>query len=146
MSDNAEAEDQLVTGSVVAMPEMPNILVFNLDTDTLPSNTLNAVDKIIDPREVQPDNGLPTPALGQRYLIVEGMLDSTFAAWNLSADENDIIEYNGTNWVVAFDASEITATQFVVNDFTDQQFKWDGTQWISSWQGTYNPGYWRLLL
>ena len=108
--------------------------------------TLSAVNKIIDPREVQPGNGLDAAVLGQRYLIVENMLSTTFPQWNLTASENDIIEYNGTNWVVAFNSSEISTIQFVENSFTNQQFKWTGEQWISSWQGTYNPGYWRLLL
>ena len=52
LSDDAEALDQLVTGTVTALPEVPNSLVFNLDPETLPSNTLSAVNKIIDPREV----------------------------------------------------------------------------------------------
>lgn len=146
LSDNAESEDQLVTGTVTALPEVPNSLVFNLDPETLPSNSFADVDRIIDPREVQPGNGLNAAVLGQRYLIVEDMLSTTFAEWNLSASANDIIEYNGTNWVVSFNSSEITTVQFVENAFTSQQFKWDGSQWISSWQGTYNPGYWRLLL
>jgi len=146
LSDEIEAEDQLVTGTVTANPLNDSSLIFNLDTETLPSDSLLAVDKIIDPRESLPGDTLPTAVLGQRYLLVEGMLAETFAEWNLTADVNDIIEYDGTKWAVVFNASEITTIQFITNTFTAQQFKWTGTQWISSWQGTYNPGYWRLLL
>jgi hypothetical protein len=74
------------------------------------------------------------------------MLSTTFPEWNLTADVNDIIEYNGTEWVVAFDASEVDSVQWVLNTFANEQYKWTGSEWISSWQGTYNPGYWRLLL
>jgi hypothetical protein len=146
LSEDAEAEDQLVTGSVTALPGVPQTLVFNLDPETLPSNSLNAVDKMIDPRESKPGGVLPAAALGQRYLIVESMLSTTFPEWNLTADVNDIIEYNGTEWVVAFDASEVDSVQWVLNTFANEQYKWTGSEWISSWQGTYNPGYWRLLL
>lgn len=146
LSDEIESEDQLVTGSVTANPLAENSLIFNLDPETLPSNTLTAVDKIIDPRESLPGGSLPVAELGQRYLIVEAMLADTFAQWSVTADVNDIIEYDGTSWNVVFDASENSAVQYLTNTFTGQQFKWTGTQWISSWQGTYNPGYWRLLL
>ena len=78
--------------------------------------------------------------------MTESFLDSTHPQWGIDVSENDIVEYNGISWVIAFDASENTTVQFVTNSFTGQQFKWTGTQWISSWQGVYNPGYWRLLL
>lgn len=146
LSNEVEAEDQLVTGSVTAVPGIENSLVFNLDTETLPSDTLNAVDRIVDGRESKPSDELPAAALGQRYLMTESFFDSTHPQWGIDVSENDIVEYNGTSWVIAFDASENTTVQFVTNSFTGQQFKWTGTQWISSWQGVYNPGYWRLLL
>lgn len=146
LSNEVEAEDQLVTGSVTENPLATNSLIFNIDPETLPSNTLADVTKIIDPRESRPGDTLIAAALGQRYLITESMLATTFAEWNLTADENDIVEYDGTNWVIAFDSSEQPDIEFVLNAFTGQQFKWTGTTWISSWQGTYNPGYWRLLL
>lgn len=146
LSDDVEAEDQLLTGSITVNPLSESSLIFNLDTETLPSNTLTNVLKIIDPRESKPGDTLIAAQLGQRYLITESILATTFAEWNLTADANDIIEYDGTAWFISFNASEQTDLEFLLNSFTNQQFKWTGTQWISSWQGTYNPGYWRLLL
>jgi hypothetical protein len=32
------------------------------------------------------------------------------------------------------------------NAFTSKQYQWTGTQWISSYEGEYKPGYWRLVL
>ena len=75
-------------------------------------------------------------------------LSSDFVEWGgISASANDIIQYNGTTWVVAFDGSQSSdVTHFVTNSFANDQYKWTGTAWISSWQGTYNPGFWRLIL
>ena len=78
-----------------------------------------------------------------------GAADSqTFDAGEFTASSaNDIVQYNGSAWTVVFDASAKTSTTaLATNSHTSQQFKWTGAQWISSWQGTYNPGYWRLIL
>ena len=86
-------------------------------------------------------------ATGQRYLITESIVP-TFVEWGgISASPNDIIEYDGTSWNVVFDAStQSSSRHFMKNTHTGQQYKWTGTQWISSWQGTYNGGFWRLIL
>lgn len=146
LSNDDEDRTFLVFGSVAENPLDPTSLVFTLDTDTLPSNTLVSVDKIIDPRESQPGGTLPVSAVGQRYLITEDISSSFPNTWSLQASADDIIEYNGSDWVVVFDASESTELEWLTNSFTNQQYKWDGSQWISSWQGTYNPAYWRLIL
>ena len=44
-------------------------LNFFSDKDTLPTNTINAVDRVIDADKARPGfNGIPQPAIGQRYL------------------------------------------------------------------------------
>ena len=80
-------------------------------------------------------------------MITESIVP-TFAEWGgISARENDIIEFDGNKWNVVFDASENSGVKhFIKNTYTSQQYKWTGTQWISSWEGTYNPGFWRLIL
>jgi hypothetical protein len=138
--------DELVIGSVVSNPTDPTMLIFNLDTDTLPSNTLTNIDKIINPRSSSPDVGLDTAVLGQRYLITEQITADDWPLWGVDANENDIIQYDGSNWTVAFNSAAVTTTQFVTNSFTSKQFKWTGSAWISSYEGEYNPGYWRLIL
>jgi len=138
--------DELIMGSVTANPLVPSNLIFNLDTDTLPSNTINNVDKIIDPGSSRPNNGLPAAELGQRYLITEPIIYDYEEWGQISVGENDVIEYDGTKWVSSFNSSNVSDIAYVTNDFTNQQFKWTGTQWISSWQGDYNPGFWRLIL
>lgn len=145
LSNDLDDRTNMVTGTVVANPMNPNSLIFNLDADTLPSNTLDNIDRIIDPTLSTPGSGLPAAVLGTRYLITENIFDDN-TDWEVSAQAGDIIEYTGTDWTVRFDSSKITEQNWVTNNFTGDQFRWTGTEWISSWQGVYNPGFWRLVL
>ena len=146
ISNDSDSDEFLVVGSVVANPLNNTSLIFNLDVDTLPSNTLADLTKIVDPTASSPGDGLDTEELGQRYLITESISASGYPSWNVDANENDIIQYDGSNWTVVFNSAAITSTQYVTNDFTSKQFKWTGSAWISSYEGEYNPGYWRLVL
>lgn len=63
------------------------------------------------------------------------------------AEANDIIEWDGTKWVVIFSAEEITDTiVYQTNFYTNTQYKWDGVQWGKSFEGEYKRGQWRLAL
>ena len=146
ISNDSDSDEFLVVGNVVANPLDNTSLIFNLDVDTLPSNTLADLTKIVDPTASSPGDGLDTEELGQRYLITESISASGYPSWNVDANENDIIQYDGSNWTVVFNSAAITSTQYVTNDFTSKQFKWTGSAWISSYEGEYNPGYWRLVL
>lgn len=146
ISNDIDSDDALIIGSVSANPLNVTSLIFNLDTDTLPSNTLTDVTKIIDPTNSNPGSGLDAAVLGQRYLITESISASGYPSWNVDANENDIIQYDGAAWNVVFNSSAVTSTQYVTNNFTSKQFKWTGSSWISSYEGEYNPGYWRLVL
>ena len=138
----------LVYGTVTKNPTNDASLIFNLDTDTLPTNTLSNVDKIIDPRSNYPGDGtLATASNGQRYLITEEITKSGYTNWDIDAGENDIIQYNGSAWTVVFDASASASDiHYITNTFTTKQSKWTGKTWISSYEGEYNPGFWRLSL
>lgn len=146
ISNDSDSDDALIIGSVSANPLNVTSLIFNLDTDTLPSNTLTDVTKIIDPTSSNPGSGLDAAVLGQRYLITESISASGYPSWNVDANENDIIQYDGAAWNVVFNSTAVTSTQYVTNNFTSKQFKWTGSSWISSYEGEYNPGYWRLVL
>lgn len=146
ISNDSDSDQNLVVGTVTANPLDSASLIFNLDLDTLPSNTLSAVNKIVDPTASSPGNGLDTAILGQRYLITESISASGYPAWNVDANENDIIQYDGAGWTVVFNSASVSDIQYVTNDYTSKQFKWTGSDWISSYEGEYNPGYWRLVL
>lgn len=147
LSNDMDDVSELVIGTIVANPLDETSLIFNIDSDTLPSNTLSDITKIINPQSSRPGNGLDPQALGQRYLITENIV-STFAEWgSINASANDIIEYDGNQWSIVFDSSNVSDLAYVTNSYTNAQFKWTkATGWISSWEGEYNGGYWRLIL
>ena len=65
--------------------------------------------------------------------------------WGINAGINDIVEYNNSVWSVVFDASTVDDTvQYVLNSYTNKQFKWQNKLWTSSYEGVYNPGFWRI--
>ena len=146
-----------IVGTVALHPTDNRLLLFSIDTDTIPQNTLDALTAVIDPTTSGPGDGLIAAANGQRYLLTEAIGDSEnstpASAWgSLIASANDIIEYNGTNWFVAFNASERTPdyssdiTDFITNTTTSIQYKWTGAMWVKSYQGLYTGGEWSLVL
>jgi hypothetical protein len=120
-------------------------LEFAIDTATLPTNTITAVDKVINASTAKPGfSGIPAEASGQRYLTLNAAESSS--VWGIDIASNDIIEYNGTAWVVSFDASSNETREYVTNAFTSQQFKFEKGEWTDTFQGIYESGYWRLEL
>ena len=147
ISNDSDNELNMLTGSVTVNPIDETKLIFNLDTDTLPTNTLAELTKIVNPRSNYPGDGtLDAETTGQRYLITEDLDADAWPNWGIDASANDILEYDGTKWTIDFDASNKVAGDFVLNNYTNKQFKWDGSNWISSYEGVYNPGFWRLVL
>lgn len=251
-----------ISGTIALSSTDDSILLFTVDSDTIPTDTLTAVTAIVDPQKSGPGTkgGLAAAASGQRYLITKAIggdndipisnltisgstitvttaetarLDDsslarnphgltvgdtvtisgafpdyyngkftvatipaddiftvtittdgstartianpitpattignlttirTINAWgNIIASPNDIIQYDGSNWSVSFDASNFTVgldssldssmdstlLQYVTNSTTQIQYKWTGVQWILSYEGEYKPGDWRLVL
>jgi hypothetical protein len=149
--------DTEIVGTVAKHPTDDRILLFSVDADTIPGNTLTAVNAVIDPLSSGPGEGLVAAATGQRYLLTDAIGDAgnttPASAWgSVVASENDIIEYNGSEWYVAWKASEHTAdnstdiTDYVTNLTTSVQYKWTGTMWVKSYQGIYKGGEWSLVL
>jgi len=120
-------------------------LLFVIDSATLPTNTTTAVDRVINASTGKPGfSGIPAVALGQRYLSLNAAKKTS--AWGIDISANDIIEYNGTAWVISFDASSYSTRAYVTNAFTSQQFKFEKGTWTDTFQGIYESGYWRLEL
>lgn len=88
---------------------------------------VNAV--VLDGATEFPGTGLPAAATGQRYIIVDtSALD---VAWGAIAgvQDNDIVQYNGTAWVVAYDVS-VQGPGALVWDRDSATFvRWDGSTW-----------------
>lgn len=140
-----------IVGTIVPDPVDDRLLIFNIDPDTLPQNTLDPVDSVINPLLVGPNAGLPGPVNGRRYLIVEsiGHEGDTTVSWGgLVANANDIIEYStGTNsWEVAFDSSTATTVEYVTNLTTNVQYRFTDSMWMKSYEGWYDQGDYSIVI
>jgi len=147
-----------VVGTVSYHPTDDSLLIFNADIDTYPTNTLDPINKIIDPTKVTVDASITSPSTGTKYLILDdiGSFENSAGdgpiAWrgtdgkDLVAGKNDIIEYDGTHWNVIFDSSQSNSVEYVSNLNTGVQYKWEDNQWVKSWEGEYKNGEWTLVL
>jgi len=155
----------VVVGTVAYHPIDPTLLIFNVDLDTLPTNTMPPINAVIDPANLKPNPLITTPTLGTRFLILnpigsDANTDSDPATidgariWNrlgqpqLIAVANDIIEWDGFKWTVAFDSQDIIniqSIQYVTNLNTGIQYKWKNQVWSKSVEGRYGVGAWSFV-
>jgi len=147
-----------IVGTGAIDPNNQAIMTINWDTDTYPSNTIisgrGTIDAIVDPRTYNPSNLVP----GIRYLIINpigSILNPPGTgpiAWRNANSTDfyaaiyDLIQWDGNQWNVVFNAAATTNVTYVTNLKTGIQYKWDGTAWTKSFEGEYLPGSWRLEL
>ena len=154
-----------IVGTVAYHPSDPSLLLYTVDTDTLPTNTLAPVNAIIDPYNVNVTAAISTPALYTRFLILNPIGDPRNSdgdpltvdgprLWNrpgepeLIAQQYDIIEWDGLKWKVAFNTlstNALSTVHYVTNLTTGIQYKWKNNQWIKSVQGRYGVGAWSFV-
>jgi hypothetical protein len=154
--DNPWAPDSSIVGTIAVNPADDRLLIFNINPDTAPQNTLAPVDAVINPLVTGPGDGLDSSMTGQRYLFNESTGNAANAinpiAWQgtggqpLIAHANDIVEYDGTRWVVVFNSRDSTDAQYVINLTTGIQYYWNSTEWVKSIDGLYPGGSWNLVL
>jgi hypothetical protein len=143
-ADPSDFSEDIIATFTGLDPTVLNKAYISLDTDSLPSATVPAVNAIINPTKSAPGSGLPTAVTNQRYLVLQAVPQSTFWGVN-TAKANDIIQYNGSSWIVSFDSSS-NSSAVVLNTATGYLYEWRNQQWISAVEGTYQNGYWRLYL
>ena len=144
-----------IIGTITLNPTDATKLIYTPFVDTLPANSLNPIDAIIDPLTVEVGNDLLNPANGTRYLILNdiGSWDNNQppVIWqgsnnqNFVARANDIIEYNN-GWSVSFDSASTVSIQYVTNLTTQIQYRWTGVEWVKSVEGVYPEGEWTIML
>lgn len=145
-----------VIGTIAYHPSDDKKLLFTVQSDTIPTNDLTPVLMVIDPVKKAPGVGLSDAAVGQRYLILKDIGNSTNSdgpdAWKgsddseLIASANDIIQYDGVKWNVHFDSSTQQGTHYVINTNTGIQYKWTGSSWVKSYEGEYKAGEWSIVI
>jgi len=153
-----------ITGRFTVNEIDPTLLSITLDLDTTPSNTVKPLTAIVNPYNFNPKkrfNGIANIPAGTRYLVLDTVNNSEQRgqssydgpdAWkNLDGtdpyiQENSIIEWDGESWITAWVPGTATAGTYFTNLTTGIQYKWDGSQWLKSFEGEYGAGYWRFDL
>lgn len=224
-----------IMGTITYDPLDDRLLNFTIDPDTIPANTLQPIDRVVNPLAQAPGLNLPIATSGTRYLITESMgtnqtqilvcsesstlasgatvinvsglnlatngnwVDSVVSARNssgqaifslntsivsvdtndntitidnptiaamdngtvistttynmasawgdINANQNDIIEYDGTSWFVSFDSQAEVNPEWVVNLYTSVQYRYGReTGWTKSFEGFYNQGAWNIVI
>jgi len=87
-------------------------------------------DVVADANATAPGAGLPAAATGQRY-ILQSNTASLNAAWGTitGVGDNDIVEFDGTNWTVAYDVSAEGEGALTWDRDSNTFQRWDGTSW-----------------
>lgn len=159
-----------LVGTYIINPIDPSVLQVTLDLDTIPQNTLIAstingvdprgtVDAIIDPYKYNPVEVYGSQSqipLGLRFLMLDDVNpnnanDDGPDAWkNLNGSDpiiaaNSIIEWNGSSWVELWNPATGDNPTYIQNLRTGIQYRWDGEQWLKSFEGEYGPGEWNFL-
>jgi hypothetical protein len=156
MTGSTEIRLELPTGAeliglITYHPTDPTILLFEPIEDTLPTNTLAAINAIINPQNVTVDSNLLTPAEGTRYLLTDniGSVSNVEGSevWGFTvANANDIIEYQSGNWQVVFDSQIQNNSEYITNLNTGVQYRWTGAEWVKSVEGVYRGGEWSIII
>jgi hypothetical protein len=156
-----QPDDTEVVAYVNLMSNDDFTMILNIDTDTIPSNTIIAgrgsVDAVINPETFNPLGSVA----GTRYLILEDINTSNRflepgqsgpTAWkntdggDVVAHANDIIEWNGSSWSIIFNSASTTDVIYITNAYTGTQYKWDQSAWSKTYEGVYDKKLWRLVL
>tara|TARA_B100000768_G_scaffold101529_1_gene94569 strand:+ start:580 stop:1947 length:1368 start_codon:yes stop_codon:yes gene_type:complete len=142
-------DDNDIIGKLYEHPNDPQKLSVTIDQTTLPTNTLQPIDGVINGMVNYPGDGtVPTPTVaGIRYLLMDSIPVSS--NWNglSTANKYDIVEFNGTSWSIVFNASaNQSATHHCINLTTQDQLEWNGKNWVNSYEAVYNAGFWRIYL
>jgi hypothetical protein len=141
--------DKEILGTITINPTDSTILWYNVDSSTLPVDTLPPIEGFVDPLAQAPGiNGLANASIGQSYLLTNNDIVADAAWGNLTANLNDIVTYSNSNaWNVTFSASTNTGNiQFVEDTSNNLQYQWNGNAWVSGWEGPYTAATWRLII
>jgi hypothetical protein len=145
-----------IVGTFAVHPSDNTQVLYTPFQDTLPANTLDPVDAIIDPLNVKVNSSILNPAIGTRYLILDdiGSYDNAEPSivWrgpnnqNFVAHANDIIEYKNNGWTVVLDSEATSSIEYVTNLTTGIQYRWQAGEWAKSVEGVYKETEWTIIL
>lgn len=136
LADYAPLASPALTGNPTAPTQSPGTDNTNLATTAFVKqavdNALTGLDYQPDVLDIQTDNTLDpgaSPTTGDRYLITNAAsLHANFGTITGIADD-DIAEYDGANFVVAYDVSVEGEGALVWDRNSNEWYRWDGTSW-----------------
>lgn len=161
-----------MVGTYVINPIDPSILNVTFDEGTTPTNSLinpidnqgrrlsgasaGTIDAIINPYNFNPITSPNGRFLGVRYLMLDDVnprnanADGPDAWKNLDGTDpvihaNTIIEWDGEKWQEIFDPVSSQGPFYITNLRTGIQYKFDNGQWLKSFEGEYQSGYWGFI-
>jgi hypothetical protein len=143
LGDILDPNEIILRVSTVAGNE--NVLAYSMDHNTLPTDTVPMVNGIVDPTKSAPGtSNIPSAALGQRYLLADNVIKN--GLWNdIEAVANDIIEYNGSQWIVSFNSRAVNTTGYTTNANTMKKLYFNGKDWVLAIEGIFEQGWWRIV-
>jgi len=128
------------------------------------------IDAIIDPYKFNPVTTPNGRFLGARYLMLDDVnpsenrggitkvvrngepvpYDGADAWKNLDNSDpliraNTIIEWDGNQWTTIFDPGTAQGVFYITNLRTGIQYKFENGQWLKSFEGEYQSGYWGFI-
>ena len=135
-----------VVGWIDIDPADQNRIIWHTDPQSMPNTTLPAINAIVDPQQSGPGINLPVSASGQRYLLTD--TTPIGGIWgDIAARSNDIIEFNGTSWIVSWSASaNLSGTQYILNNRSGIIYNWSSEYWAPLITSKCLPGYWTLSI
>lgn len=146
-----------ISGYITLDTDDTTRLEIDFDTDTFPSDSVISgktnIDYIIDPLKFNPTS-IKVP--GVRLLLLDDISSENALeypiAWKNNngtgfvASENDLIEWNGSEWNIVFDASQSEEIVYTTNLNTNIQYRFKNHEWLRSIEGEYPVGTWRIVL
>jgi hypothetical protein len=145
-SEVLDERDNDIVGYIQLHPTNQNLLQWIPDFTTFPAPQLSPITAVIDPQKTFPGAGLSEPKFAQRYLLINPIAAQSAAWGQVAAGPNDIIEWNGAQWITSFNSSQQSNTTYVLNQYSYKYYKWSDGEW-SIWPTTpLGPGSWRLAL
>jgi len=138
-------DTQDIIGYITLDANVDNIVDFQVQSATVPLSTQIPVMGVINPHIETPGNNLPAATAGQRYILSTAI--GPCDAWgNLTANAQDIVQYDGSEWTVALSVASDTTMEFVQDTSTNQLLKLVNGEWIDAINAYYAPGYFRINL
>lgn len=115
-----------ILGTITPDPANSVIMLYSVDSSTLPANTLPAINAIVDPLAIAPNYGLPVAEPGQSYLLTNpvGPVNADNLGTYITQAPTGNIDGTNNVFTVSFDIADansliVTLNGQVLNDELD---------------------------